>query len=93
VTHAGLALGGGGGLAHLLVKLFIWHLIWRAGLLIWRVPAVGPELVVLIVLALIALAIFRARGGRGWPGPRWPGRGRRSPFGDRTGDQASPRDW
>jgi hypothetical protein len=98
VTHAGLALGGGGGLAHLLVKLFIWHLIWRVGLLIWRVPAVGPELVVLIVLALIALAIFRARGGRGWPGPRWPGsrwpgRGRRDTVGDRTGNQASPRDW
>jgi hypothetical protein len=93
VTHPGLALGGGGGLGHLLVKLFIWHLIWRAGLLIWRVPTVGPGLVALIVLTLVALAIFRARGGRGWPGPRWPGRGRRDPFGDRTSDRGSPRDW
>ncbi|MGO9218898.1 MAG: hypothetical protein ACLP5E_14240 [Streptosporangiaceae bacterium] len=90
--HAGLALGGagGGGLAHLLIRLFIWHLIWRLGLLIWRVPAVGPELVVVIVLALVALAILRSRRGRGWPGP---GRGPRNPFRDRTGDQAGPRDW
>jgi len=93
VTHGGLALGGGGGLGHLLVKLFIWHLIWRVGLLIWRVPTVGPGLVLLIVLALIALIIFRARGGRGWPGPRGPGRGRRNPFDDRIGGQVSPRDW
>jgi hypothetical protein len=98
VLHAGLALGGGGGLAHLILRLFIWHAIWRLGLLIWRVPTVGPGLVVLLVLALVALAIFRSRRGRGGPGPRWPGpgrpgRGRADPFGDRPGDQAGPRDW
>ena len=91
--HAGLALGGGGGLAHLILRLFIWHAIWRLGLLIWRVPTVGPGLVVLIVLALVALAIFRAGRGRGWPGPGWPGRGRGDPFGDRAGGKAGPRDW
>ena len=88
VLHAGLALGGGGGLAHLILRLFIWHAIWRLGLLIWRVPTVGPGLLVLIVLALVAVAIFRARRGRGRPG-----RGRGDPFGDRSGDQAGPRDW
>ena len=93
MLHAGLALGGGGGLAHLILKLFIWHAIWRFGLLIWRVPTVGPVLVLLIVLALVALAIFRARRGRGWPGPSWPGRERGDPFGDRAGGEAGPRDW
>jgi hypothetical protein len=94
-SHAalgGVGLGGGGGLAHLLVHLLIWRAIWRLGLLIWRVPTFGPGIVLLIVLALVALAIFRARRGRGWPGPRWPGQGRRGPFGDRAGDQG-PRDW
>jgi hypothetical protein len=91
--HAGLALGGGGGLAHLLVRLFIWHLIWRLGLLLWRVPTVGPGLVLLIVLALVGLAIFRARRGRGWPGPRGPGRRRSDPSGDRSRGETGPRDW
>ena len=98
MVHGGLALGGGGGLAHLILRLLIWHAIWRFGLLIWRVPTVGPALVVLIVLALVALAVFRAGRGRGWPGPRWPGpglpgQGRRDPFGDRADGQAGPRDW
>lgn len=98
MLHAGLAVGGGGGLAHLILRLFIWHAIWRFGLLIWRVPTVGPGLLVLIVLALLALAIFRVRRGRGrlgprWPGPGRPGRGAGNPFGERSGDQAGPRDW
>ena len=91
----GLGLGGGGGLGHLLVRLFIWREIWRLAIFLWRIPTFGPVIVLLIVAALVALAIFRARGGRGWPGPRWPGgprgpgHGRRDPFGDR----GSPRDW
>ncbi len=93
MMHAGLALGGGGGLAHLLIRLFIWHLIWRLGLLIWRVPTVGPELVVVIVIALVVLAILRSRRGSGWPGSRWPGRRPGNPFRDRTSDEAGPRDW
>ena len=98
MLHAGLALRGGGGLAHLILRLFIWHAIWRLGLLIWRVPTVGPGLLVLIVLALVALASAAARRGRGWPGPRWPGAGRPrggrgNPFAVRSGDQAGPRDW
>ena len=88
----GVGLGGGGGLAHLIIRLIIWRFIWRLGLMLWRVHPFGPVIVVVIILALVALAIFRARGGRGWPGPRWPGRGRRGPFGDRAGDQG-PRDW
>lgn len=95
----GLGLGGGGGLAHLLVRLFIWREIWRLAFFLWRIPTFGPVIVLLIAAALVALAIFRARGGRGWPGPRWPGgprgpgRGRTDPFGGRSSDRGSPRDW
>ena len=82
--------GGGGGLAHLILRLFIWRAIWRLGLLIWRVPTFGPFILLLIILALVVLAFLRARRGRGWPGgPRGPGQGRADPFGDR----GSPRDW
>lgn len=93
VALGGLGLGGGGGLAHLILRLFIWRAIWRLGRLVWRVPTVGHWLVLLIVLALVALVILRARRGRGWPGPRWPGRGRRDPLGDPARDQEGPRDW
>ena len=95
--HAGLggvALGGGGGLAHLIIRLIIWRLIWRAGFMLWRIHPFGPYLVLLIVAALVTLAVLRSRRGRGWPGPRLPGRrGRNDPFADRTDDQAGPRDW
>jgi hypothetical protein len=95
LSLGGAGLGGGGGLVHLLVRLFIWREIWRLAIFLWRIPTFGPVIVLLIAAALVVLAIFRARGGRGWPGPRWPGgprrpgRGRTDPFGDR----GSPRDW
>jgi hypothetical protein len=95
----GVGLGGGGGLVHLLVRLVIWRELWRLARYLWRIPTFGPVIVLVIAAALVALAIFRARRGRGWAGPRWPGgphgpgRGRTDPFGDRSGGRGSPRDW
>ncbi len=86
-SHLG-ALGGfgrgGGGLAHFLVRLFIWHAIWRFALLIWRIPKVGPVILVLIIAAVVAVgvvlgrrrgsgfgrSIFGGGGGRPGRGPR-----------------------
>ena len=102
VVHAGLggvALGGGGGLAHLIIRLIIWRLIWRVGFMLWRIHPFGPYIVLLIVAALVTLAVLRVRRGRGWPGPRFPGprfpgrRGSTDRFANRTDDQAGPRDW
>jgi hypothetical protein len=96
--HTGLgsvALGGGGGsLAHLIIRLIVWRLIWRAGFMLWRIHPFGPYLVLLIVVALVTLGVLRSRHGRGWPGSRFAGRrGSNGPFGDRTDEQAGPRDW
>ncbi len=56
--------GGGGGLGRFLVRLFIWHAIWRFALLIWRIPTFGPPLLVLIIAALVTGAVFAARRRR-----------------------------
>jgi hypothetical protein len=100
--HTGLGSvalgGGGGGLAHLIIRLIVWRLIWRVGFMLWRIHLFGPYIVLLIVAVLVTLVILRSRRGRGWPGPRGPGprfpgrRGSNDPFGG-TDDQASPRDW
>jgi hypothetical protein len=79
-----LALGGGG-LAHWLVRLIIWHELWRLGHLLWRIPTFGPIIAVLIVVILIGLVLLRQRGGPGW----WRRRGRRQDTSHGTG----PRDW
>jgi hypothetical protein len=57
-------LGGGGGLGRAIAHLFIWHLIWRAGLGLWRVPTVGPFLVVALGLVIVALIVARAQRAR-----------------------------
>jgi hypothetical protein len=58
-----VALGGGPGLAHFLIRLFIWHEIWRLILFLWHVPAFGPWIVVLIGCALVALLVWRQQRG------------------------------
>ena len=77
------ALGGGGGLAHLLVRLVIWHELWRIGRALWRIPTFGPIIVILIVLTLLGLAVLRQSGfrwsrrGGGGAGPNGTGSGPR----------------
>ena len=75
---------GGGGLAHFLVRLFIWHEIWRLGRELWHIPTFGPIIVILLGLAVVALSILRSRGGPGWLSRR---------RGGRTGSGTGPRDW
>lgn len=55
------------GFGHAIVHLFIWHLIWRSGLGLWRIPAAGPFVVVLLIAAITALVIVcKQRGPRWW---------------------------
>jgi hypothetical protein len=76
---------GGGGLGSALVHLFIWHLIWRAGFALWRIPTVGPFLVVFLIAAIVALSIVRRHRGPRW----WNNRGGSTGAGTGSG----PRDW
>ena len=79
------ALGGGGGIAHFLVRLAIWHEIWRFIRIVWRIPTFGPIIVALVIVAVIGLAVLRRTGVRWTP----PGRNRGGSAGPGTG----PRDW
>jgi hypothetical protein len=96
--HA-VALGGGAGLGRLLVHLFIWRLLWRGGLAIWRVPTFGPAIDIVLGIVVVALIILRSQRGPGWWQRRggWPGRPRGSGTSDNTEtgsrDNAGPRDW
>ena len=78
------ALGGGAGLAHFLVRLVIWHELWRLGRAVWRIPTFGPIIVILIAVALLGLVVLRQSGFR------WSRRGRGS---RRGGTGSGPRDW
>lgn len=82
-SHA-LALGGAG-IGGALVHLLIWHLIWRAGLSLWRVPTVGPYLVISLIAVLVALGVVRRLRGPRW----WNNRGGSTGYGTGRG----PRDW
>jgi len=86
-SHVGALLGGGGGLARFLIRLFIWHEIWRLGRLIWHIPRFGPVILIVIIAALVAGSIlvprFRARRANGYGG--------RSASDRDTG--TGPRDW
>jgi hypothetical protein len=75
---------GGGGLAHWIVRLFIWHEIFRLARYLWRIPGFGPFIVILIIAVLIGLSIWRRKHGpirrrQSGPAGRGPGTG--------------PRDW
>lgn len=86
-TH--LALGGGGGLVHLIIRLFIWHEIFRLVRYLWRIHTFGPFLVVALGLILVGLIVWRQSRG-----PRRPGRWRgRSSGGHDAGSGTGPRDW
>jgi hypothetical protein len=82
---AGLGGLGGGGLGRVIVHLFIWRLIWRAGLGLWHIPRVGPFVVVLLIAAIVALVIVRKQRGPRW----WNNRGGSTGVGTGRG----PRDW
>jgi hypothetical protein len=80
-VHAHVALRGGGGLAHLLIRLALWHWLWRLFWLVWRVPTFGPVIVFVVAAAVIAAAVLRRRSRRGRRGSAGYGSG------------ARPRDW
>jgi hypothetical protein len=82
---AGVGRLGGGGFGRAIVHLFIWHLIWRAGLSLWHIPDVGPFVVLLLIAAIVALVIVRKRRGPRW----WNNRGGSTGAGTGWG----PRDW
>jgi hypothetical protein len=84
VAGAG-GLGGGGGFGRVLVHLFIWRLIWRAGLSLWHIPTVGPFVVILLIVAIVAVVIVRKQRGPRW----WNNRGGSTGAGTGRG----PRDW
>ncbi|HEY5357040.1 MAG TPA: hypothetical protein VIJ82_05030 [Streptosporangiaceae bacterium] len=93
ITLGGLGIGGfgGGGLGRGLVHLFIWRLIWRGGLAIWRVPIFGPAIDIVLALAIVALLVLRSQLGPGWwqrlgRGPRGGGSSGGAPGGE-------PRGW
>ncbi len=78
-----LALGGGG-LAHWVIRLIIWHEIWRLFRYLWRIPTFGPYIVIGLVLIIVGLLVWRQARG---PARR----GRRRDSG--TGYGGGPRDW
>jgi uncharacterized membrane protein YgcG len=85
----GLALGGGG-LASLLIHLFIWHELFRLVRYLWRIPTYGPFIVILLALLLVGAAIWRrSRGPIRWGGRR----GGSSGYGRGGGSSGGPRDW
>jgi hypothetical protein len=90
LASAHLAIGGGGlgGLGHFIVRLFIWHEIFRLFRYLWRVPTFGPFIVIVIILVVAGALIWRRthgpfmRRGIGRPGG-WGG----------SGGSGGPRDW
>jgi hypothetical protein len=77
----------GAGIAGFLIHLFIWRMIWRLGLALWRIPTFGPVIVCLLLLGVVALGVLRAANGGRWP---WR-RSRGGIFGYGNGN--GPRDW
>lgn len=84
----GVAIGGGG-IASLIVHLFIWHEIWRLVRFLWHIHTFGPFIVVALGLLLVAGTIWRRSHGS-WGGLRW---GRRRAGSTGYGSGSGPRDW
>jgi hypothetical protein len=79
---------GGGGIASLLIHLFIWHEIFRLFRYLWRIPTFGPFIVVLLGLMLVGVIVWRQSGR-----PTRLGRRRGGPGGYGSGNSNGPRDW
>jgi hypothetical protein len=77
---------GGGGIANLLIHLFIWHEIFRLFRYLWRIPTFGPFIVVLLGLIVVGLIVWRRSGQP----TRW---GRRRSGSTSYGSGSGPRDW
>ena len=89
-AHGGHALAlGRGGFGRGLVHFFIFRLIFRAVLSIWRIPVAGPFIDVVLIAVIVTLIMLRARLGTGW-WQRWRGPGHRGGPGSGVG---GPRDW
>ncbi len=71
----------------LLIHLFIWRMIWRVALLLWRIPTFGPIIVGLIGIGAVTLLVLRAAGAGPWRNRRR--RGGLFHYGSGNG----PRDW
>ena len=50
-----------GGLIHFILRLFIWRLIWRSGMLIWHIRTFGPPILLLLLAALAVWIVLRWR--------------------------------
>ena len=91
--HLGL---GGGGLAHLIIRLFIWHELFRLFRYLWRIPTFGPFIVVALGLIIVGTLIWRrARGPFRWNGgpAQWSRRRGGDSAGSQPGNGPGPRDW
>jgi hypothetical protein len=87
-----VALGGGGGLVHWLVTLFIWHEIFRVIFYVWHIHTFGPIIVAIVVLGLIGLAFWRRQRGP-FRRQRWLFGRRRVSGSTGYGTGSGPRDW
>jgi hypothetical protein len=50
-----------GGLIHFILRLFIWRLLWRFGMLVWHIRTFGPPILLLVLAALALWIIVRWR--------------------------------
>ena len=82
--HAAFGVGSVVGVAHFILRLFIWRWLWRFSMLIWHIKTFGPVILLLVVLVIGLWLILRAR--------RRQGR-REGTLDDRDPDGSGPRDW
>jgi hypothetical protein len=78
---------GGGGIASLLIHLFIWHEIFRLFRHLWRIHTFGPFIVVLLGLIVVGFIVWRQSGRS----TRWSRR--RGGGSTGYGNGKGPRDW